>query len=33
MTFDEMLKKVLEIFPNAEVDQEIDGNLVINTRT
>ena len=33
MTFDAMLCKVLEIFPDAVVDQEIDGNLVINTRT
>jgi hypothetical protein len=33
MTFDEMLKKVLEIFPNAVAEEDESGELVISTRT
>jgi hypothetical protein len=31
MTFDELLKKVLEILPNAEVEVASWGELIINT--
>ena len=31
MTFDEMLQKVLEIFPNAQADEDNEGQLVIYT--
>lgn len=32
MTFDEMLAKVLEIFPHAEVSEAVDGEIVIHTK-
>jgi hypothetical protein len=32
MTFDELISKVLDIFPDAFVGQEYDGEIVIATR-
>jgi hypothetical protein len=31
MTFNELMKRVLDIFPNAQIDEDMDGQIVIYT--
>lgn len=33
MDYDEMTRKVLEIFPYAQIDEDFDGQIVVNTNT